>query len=271
MEWSKIKNIILLILLVLNGILLVMALQQELEQRQDASASLTQVLQALEKNGITVSRSILPEEKELPTLLVEQENLQTPPKQAQALLGHCSWEDEGGSVRLVYTGAAGRLETFSNGRFSAEFNPGEMMLNGQEPLVHGLAKLSCLEFSGELTDRRSSGEEEILTFRQNLDGVPVFNAVAELHYQNGGLHTMEGQRIFGEVSVLKESDMLNVPTMLMRFLGQRNESGRMFSQIYSITAGYHLSNSRPYTLTPVWYVETDSGSYMLNGSDGKML
>ena len=207
MEWSKIKNIILLILLLLNGILLVMALQQELEQRQDASASLTQVLQALEKNGITVSRSILPEEKELPTLLVEQENLQTPPKQAQALLGHCSWEDEGGSVRLVYTGAAGRLETFSNGRFSAEFNPGEMML----------------------------------------------------------------ERIFGEVSVLKESDMLNVPTMLMRFLGQRNESGRMFSQIYSITAGYHLSNSRPYTLTPVWYVETDSGSYMLNGSDGKML
>ena len=130
MEWSKIKNIILLILLLLNGFLLVMALQQELEQRQDANASLTQVLQALEKNGITVSRSILPEEKELPTLLVEQENLQTPPKQAQALLGHCSWEDEGGSVRLVYTGAAGRLETFSNGRFSAEFKPGEMILSG---------------------------------------------------------------------------------------------------------------------------------------------
>ena len=146
-----------------------------------------------------------------------------------------------------------------------------MMLNRQEPIAHGLEKLSCLEFGGELTGRRSSGEEETLTFRQSLDGVPVFNAVVELHYQNSALYTMEGQRIFGEVTLLEESDMLNVPTMLMRFLGQRNESGRMFSQIDSITAGYYLSGSRPYTLTPVWYVETDSGPYILNGSDGKVL
>ena len=35
----------------------------------------------------------------------------------------------------------------------------------------------------------------------------------------------------------------------------------MFSEIRSISAGYQYSGSRPYTLTPVWYVETDTGPY----------
>lgn len=268
MEWSKIKNIILLILLILNGILLVMTAQQEHQQRLDEASALTQVLESLEANGISVSPSVLPEETPLPTLLVDRENMQTGPEQAETLLGPCSRKDESGGVRVTYTSASGRLETFSNGRFSAELTPGLFPTGTSDPLVHALEMLKLLGVTAELTAREQKDDSDVLTFRQVWEGAPVFNCEITLSYQAGSLYRIEGQRLFGSASASGTPEMVNLPTLLIRFLGQRNESGRMFSEIRSISAGYQYSGSRPYTLTPVWYVETDTGPYTLSGADG---
>ena len=61
MEWSKIKNIILLILLLLNGFLLVIVMGQDQQRRSSREQALSQVLQTMEANGVTVSRSGLPQ------------------------------------------------------------------------------------------------------------------------------------------------------------------------------------------------------------------
>ena len=68
-----------------------------------------------------------------------------------------------------------------------------------------------------------------------------------------------------------QEETLTIPTLLVRFLSQRNESGQMFSQILSMTPGYRFSGSRPFTLTPVWHFSTDTGEYLLSALDGSLL
>ena len=120
--------------------------------------------------------------------------------------------------------------------------------------------LKLLGVTAELTAREQKDGSDVLTFRQVWEGAPVFNCEITLSYQAGSLYRIEGQRLFGSASASGTPEMVNLPTLLIRFLGQRNESGRMFSEIRSISAGYQYSGSRPYTLTPVWYVETEHRS-----------
>ncbi len=74
-----------------------------------------------------LSPGILPEE--LPTLLVEQENLWDPSQSRRRPSGGTAAGRMRG-VRLVYRGAAGRLEP--SVMAALRFNPGEMMLDGRE-------------------------------------------------------------------------------------------------------------------------------------------
>ena len=74
-------------------------------------------------------------------------------EQAETLLGPCSRKDESGGVRVTYTSASGRLETFSNGRFSAELTPGLFPTGTSDPLVHALEMLKLLGVTAELTAR----------------------------------------------------------------------------------------------------------------------
>lgn len=271
MEWSKIKNIVILILLTLNAILLVMVWGREYEYRTYQEKARSEVLITLASNGITLKADVMPEDSSLPTLQIDRESMRAEPEQAESLLGPCQQENESGGVRVTYYSDKGRMDTFSNGRFTIEFQPGAMPLGEKEPMLHGLEMLEKLSCQGQLVKRQRNGEELCLTFRQTWEGTPVFNCETVLTYRNGDLRRMEGQRLYGTALQTDQQKMITVPTLLIRFLGQRNESGRMFSQITSITPGYQFSGVRPLTLTPVWYVETDTGAYTLNGLDGKVL
>ena len=270
MEWSKIKNIILLILLLLNGFLLVIVMGQDQQRRSSREQALSQVLQTLEANGVTVSRSGLPQGSALYPLQIDRESMQTSQEQAEALLGDCEQREERGGVRMTYTSPAGRLESFSNGRLQAELEAGAVPLNRTVTLVHALSVLERLGVDAVLLSQEDGAQEQTLTFRQTLDGVPVFGCELALTYEGGDLRRIEGRRFFGETVRSGPSEMLNVPTVLIRFLRQRNETGRMSSEIRSLTAGYQYSGGRPYSLVPVWCVETDTGTSILDGATGAL-
>ncbi|WP_161845942.1 hypothetical protein [Pseudoflavonifractor sp. 524-17] len=271
MEWSKIKNIILLILLSLNGILLIMVVSQEVRYRSYQAIARREVQITLASSGVTLAGEDLPPDMDLPAVRLDQENMHTGADQAEALLGRCQREDESGGVRVTYSSGQGQLDSFGSGRFTAELSPGAMPVQGESLEEHGREVLEKLGFAGRLIERREEGEEQILVYCQLWQGdITIFNCQAALIYQGDELRRIEGQRVQGTGSTSR-GEMITVPTLLIRFLSQRNESGRMFSRINAITAGYRLSGSRVFMLEPVWYVETDTGSYTLSGRDGSLL
>lgn len=270
MEWSKLKNIIILILLLLNGFLLVMVGGQQAQSHRFREESRAQAVQLLASNGITVEESVLPQELSLPVLTLEGEEHPVGRALALALLGEENRREESG-VRAVYENASGRLEAYSTGRCTAQLAEGALPLDGQDPLQHAQALLEQAGISTRLTARQTQEDGQVLTFQQLWDGYPILNCQITLTYAGESLRHLEGIFLSAQTVSAQEEETLSIPTLLVRFLSQRNESGRMFSQILSMTPGYHFSGARPFTLTPVWYIATDTGDYQLSALDGTLL
>lgn len=269
MEWSKIKNIILLILLGLNLFLLVIVASQELQAHQFRREARAEAVELLERNGIAVDPDRLPPDTSLPVQVLEEEESGTDAL-ARALLGEDAVRQSGG-VRQVYTSPLGEMEAFSTGRFAADLTAGAQLLGESKPEQHASALLQRAGIQADFVESGSAEGMLRLTYCQRWGDTPVFNAQISLTYAGGALRHMEGVLLPGESGAGREEETVTVATLLVRFLSQRNESGRMFSEIQSMVPGYHLSATRPFTLTPAWYITTDTGTYLLSALDGSLL
>ena len=121
MEWSKLKNIIILMLSCVNAFLLVLVIQRQWESRQYAQSAREDAIAVLwETSRIHLDEALLPEEMDLPTLTVSRDQTleQT---QAAALLGEPLSLSEDG---LRYEGPKGTAQFYVNGEFSADLLPG---------------------------------------------------------------------------------------------------------------------------------------------------
>lgn len=268
MEWSKIKNIILLILLGLNLFLLIMVVSQELQAHQFRQEARAEAVALLKRNGITVDPDQLPADTSLPTQVLEEDEAATDTL-AQALLGEETVQQSSG-VRAVYTSPLGEMEAFSTGRFAVDFTAEAQPLKNAAPEEHAADLLQRAGIQAEYLDSSTAEGGTQLTYRQRWSDTPVFNTQIVLTYENGALRHVEGVLLPASDGVSRQEETVTVATLLVRFLSQRNESGRMFSQIQSLVPGYHLSGTRPFTLTPAWYIVTDTGTYVLSALDGSL-
>lgn len=63
---------------------------------------------------------------------------------------------------------------------------------------------------------------------------------------------------------------ITASTALMRFLDALNQEGYVCSQITGMYAGYAVSGSETVTLSPTWYVETDSYRFAVDAYSGSV-
>lgn len=269
MEWSKLKNIIILILLAANLFLLVMVGVQERGSAQYRERAVADMVSVLERNGIRLDRANIPEKLDLPSMTVEREQ-ESEAVLAAALLGECSSSDLG-SGRYVYQSALGWAEFRSNGNFSFNFFDGAQRVEvGQEEEIHALAVLEKIGFDGVLISREEDGGQVFLTLCQTWQKLSVLSCQVTLEYEDGSLKSISGQRLMGTPQPsVEKNELISVPTALLRFLNGITDLGDICSEITATTPGYRLTVSGDTTwLIPVWYVITDTGAYSLNAVTG---
>ena len=118
MEWPKLKNIILIILILTNLCLLVFVAQGELRNSQLQRQAREEAIQFLADRGITVDEKQVPQTMELLPQTVER-NLEEESQLAAALLGQgVTVEDRGAGV-YRYSNSTGSIQFHSDGSFSA--------------------------------------------------------------------------------------------------------------------------------------------------------
>ena len=269
MEWPKLKNIIILILLLVNVFLLIMVGTQERDTAQYREQTITDTVSVLERNGIHLDRAHVPEELELTPMTVERDQ-ESEAALAAALLGECSSSDLG-SGRYAYQGAQGWAEFRSNGSFNITFQDGVRKVEesgGEE--AHALTTLEQVGLTGVLVSREENGGQVTLTLRQTWQGLPVYSCQITLEYADGFLKSIAGQRLMGTPQPSGgKSELISVPTALLRVLNGINDLGDICNEITAMTPGYLLVPSADATrLIPMWYVTTDTGVYSLNALTG---
>jgi len=265
MPWTKLKNIILLILVITNLALLVQIAGPAIQSRHADSQAREDAIRLLLSRGVEVEESIVPETISLLPRTVERD-LVLEERAASALLdGPVSAEARGGEV-YRYFNENGSIQFHSDGTLSAQLEPGRFPL-GKDTAASCIGLMEKLGVQGKIVDQ--VGEE--LTFRQDWEGFPLFTQQVTLVCRDGCLSAITaGRQLMGRPQEDPSRQTISVATALIDFLNGVNALGDVCSRIDAIEPGYAASSSLsgPTSLTPVWRVTTDTGAYRLDAVTG---
>ena len=267
MPWTKLKNIILLILALANLFLLTMVVSQELQARRAREQTWQGTVDFLARQGVQVDEAILPRTVDLPPQTA-QRDLEGERAAAQALLGgEVTMEALGGEVYRYYNDS-GSIQFHSYGAFSAQLEPGAFPAEGG-PVRTAQEALSAIGFQGELLEEGA----DALLFRQTWEGAPLFNQEVTVRCSEEGLTALEnGHRLVGEPREDPSRQTISASTALVSFLNGVSALGDVCSRMDAIQPGYAVTPalSGGMTLTPVWRVTTDTGAYQLDTVTGQV-
>lgn len=268
MEGTKIKNIVIIILLLLNGFLLVLVGGRWAQNTQSHDAARASAIQVIRDSGIELEEETVPREMSLSGLQAQRDLSHENALAAKLLGSGMTVEARGGDV-YRYESERGWLQFHSTGEFLAEFRPGALPLGEETVAQHGAQLLAQLNFEAVMLEQTHRS----ITFRQTVSGAPVLGCQATLNYQDGSLVSItDGRRIPGQPQPGGEESSVSVATALMRLYNGLNELGDIYNRVDSIEPAYTLvvNLAGPAQLTPVWYVKTDTGTYQLNARTGQV-
>ncbi len=262
MEWSKLKNIILILLVITNFFLLILVGSQELNVVQTQSSARADALRLAEKNSISMSRDRLPRDITLPVFSISKNPEE--PEGLRTLLGEITPQSLGGSG-FLYIGEKGEAQFRSRGEMLLQFLPNVYFTDGN-PAPHAEKILSLLGIETQILGVETLSDHQLVVYLiQTVDQIPIYPCILQATYMDGSLTMISGTRLPGS-PVRIQAQELSAVTGLLRFLELLGETGDICSTITAMTASYQMTTglSTPAALTPVWYFETDTGSYLLN-------
>lgn len=267
MEWSRIKNIILLMLVLTNLILLVLvAIPQAQTELSDDQATVS-ALAILERRGITVTSEIIPTEITHQSQTIIPDRSQEP-LLADALLGEVTMTDLGGDV-YRYEGALGSIRFHSGGEFSAQFSDTAYPLSTAQQV--GDDVLATLEMDVSLNSITQEAATTTLVYCQLWDGIPLLDYQATLLFDDSHLQEITDAKRLAGTAIAQDSST-TVATALMQFASGLQNLGDICRSITLITPAYTATTDLSGTiqLIPLWCIETDTGSYQLNLTTGEL-
>lgn len=274
MSWSKLKNIIILLLLLTNLCLLALDFGRGFRDSRLQAQAREDAIAFLRDRGVQVREDAVPLSMGLTAQLV-QRDVQKEAQLAAALLGDSVTSEARGAGVYRYLNERGMVQFHSGGEFSAQFPAGAFPAEGDTTVEHARQILALLDFQGELVSSASQDNAASFTFRQTWEGAPLFNCQATLNYQDGSLVSItSSRRLIGTPQPDHTAPVITVPTALMRFYTEMTATlGDACREITAITEGYVIAVAvaDPVAMTPVWYIATDTGAYyQLNASTGAL-
>lgn len=263
MPWTKLKNIILLILVLTNLFLLALVVSQSLQSRRQNSQTREHTVLFLAERGVEVSADSIPQSIELLPQTAERNQEKEQQTAALLLKGEVEKEARGGEI-YRYSNSQGWVQYHSDGSFSAYLEPG--VYPAQDKKAACTAILETVGFEGTLLEET----EEELVFQQTWNEIPLFGQRVSIFCANGSVSTISGQRLMGEPEVDQTRKTITVSTALVRFLNGVSTLGDVCNRIDRVEEGYVCTATLTGSmlLTPAWQVTTDTGAYQLDTVTG---
>ena len=186
---------------------------------------------------------------------------------AQALLGQKAAQPDGGDrFESEYTSELGTLTLTRTGGFSAVLTGGAHVRNYEKSAAK---LLHSMGFQFQQLSRRQTEAGVTLEAEQTLLGVPVLGSQLALSYTDDCLTAVEGTFYTGGSSITRvsEQEAISAADALAQLLARRDALGWVGSTVTSLTQGYLPSDQAGTGIrfVPVWLVETDAGSFFING------
>lgn len=266
MSASKLKNLIILILLLANVFLLVQVLPDRLQAREQEDALLERMVQLYETENVTLELESLPETQEacLKTLSADKARDEA---MVRALLGENVqiWQKD---YQTDFTSELGTA-TLSDGILAAQ-----MHIPADDPLTFTQSCLAAMGAAESDVTLTQNGSSQICTVRfLPLEG-KLLNYTLAFRFRDGALQNVVGFILPADAPLQQKDAMtLTAQQALLEFLGGRASIGWTGSHVYALEQGVAVRaavGSDDIDLRPSWYITTDAGSYIIDGLTGKI-
>lgn len=268
MPISKIKNLILLILAISVICLLFLAVPMRAGQVRAEQALHAQLEELFDSYDIQLDRSILPRSVDLYTVELSGQQTDNAAAAAALLGAEAALEPDSTHYAATYHSPAGSCTFRAGGGFSAALTGVESMSDMAGAAGKLLKKMGFDAESISQPQRQSAGVYT-LTAKQRILGVNLLSEGLTLTYTNGVLTKMEGTFLTGVSQAVRTSKnaCVSCAGALTSLLSRRDALGWVGSRILSVQQCYRFSEapSGAMRLTPVWLIETDTGSFCVGG------
>ncbi len=263
MKASRLKTIIIVILLLVNAFLLFLLLSRRAEQVQSYERSVDQLCALYERSGVSFDRALLPKDSGVHFLSLERDSAREAAFAKALLGGEPSLLDSGGGVSR-YSGENGSCAIRSGGAV-------ESLLSRPVDDAEAFCRELFRSFGYEQISSSLSGGSGSITGVRRCDERLIYNASLSLSFSDGVLTSASG--IF--LSTLKESrrvDGMDAVSALVHFLDYCGVSGVVCTEVSALESGYLLQSTSASSLrlAPVWRITTDVNNYYVNCKTGEI-
>lgn len=271
MDSIKVKNFIIVVLLIVNAILLSVFISDTVRERSRTDSAIEGAVALLAENGITVAPDVDFSERQLETLQVARDT-GLEQQSVSNILGDTTVSDPGGNI-LLYFGANGEARFSGTGSVEMNLRSGEFRSGDPLETARTFASdLDCETMSEPVSSSIDADTlEGSLDLCCSIDGVRVVNCVLSFTFASGGdLMGVYGTRVLDTVTSSQQESTIDVPTVLMRFLNIVLDGGHVCSSLDELELCYNMraNAAGEGELIPVWRIATDTGEFYINANTG---
>lgn len=260
MESTRLKNIIILILALLNVFLLVSLLSRIQASHSAYQRSVEQLVELLAADGVTLDERIIPTKTPPAGRTLSRSTEQEQALVSAFLKGSLTFTDQGGGI-YHYRNQVGAALFRSNGTFDIV---GTQVTEDVESFCRKFCRENDYKDLTYILDEEGSGTATAVRY---YEGYPVFNCTITFTIESDGITRVSGTYL---PSTAQESAVQDPPLSaigaLTAFLDMRQESGGVQCVITDMYLCYELQTSAAssMTLSPAWCIVTDASSYYVN-------
>lgn len=269
MPISKVKNIVILILVLVNILLLCLVIPLSQERQAQEAATYAQLQALMDGYGIQLHVETLPNTRTLYTVeFTPADNGALPAM--QALLGEMVlMENDSTRYVQIYRSEQGICQLSRGGGMEARLETRKAASDLPKAAAEELEAMGLTAAYVTAPTRSSAGIYTVTAVQQLLD-VPVYSAVLTCAFQNGVLSRMEGTLYFDTTDLVRTDDdtCCSAADALVAFLGSRDTLGWVGASVTDVAQGYYqaeTASAAVVRLVPGWYISTDTGDFWVNG------
>lgn len=272
MDNSKVKNIIIILLLIADIFLITLVGGETRKEQKEQQSRIASIQDIFADAGITLDKNIDLTQSS-PTAYELSRSMETEEKNICRLVGKCAVEDKGAG-KYFYAGITGQADFSGSGEFNILFETDKYSHSGDPASVAKEAIKKIKIYAVEDDFAPNSGDmTQGLTLFSTYDGVLIYNAPIKCYFSANRLSIVSGIRPLDSAIVMNSNNSgLDCISGLMTFLQYLRETRHVCSEIKSIKACYfnEVTGLGTSILRPTWRIGTDSGYFFVNTLTGKV-
>lgn len=265
MKTARLKNIVIIILVLVNAFLLFLLLSQRMTAQNDYERTAAQLVTLYESNGISLSADILPKSTSLPTAQPQREIAQEEAF-ARELFDAAVSVDSGGGIYRYYTDdGVGSCLFRGNGSVEATLSRAV-----DEPTA--FCRELCRAYGYTELTESFDGLGGTVTATRSFGGAAVYNCMLMFTFEGSTLVSVSGS-FLPQLPEGSETFTPDPVTALVRFLDYRNASGVVCTKITDVSCGYLLRSDATgaQRLLPAVRLSSDVYSYYVDAESGEVI